>query len=242
MNPVEFFPFAIEGGPECGLTLKACGPMKVGVNDENRMRVFRSLGIAMEDLVSVTQIHSRITRVADSVLTLRDRPEGDGIITRNRSLIPSITVADCMPIFLFDPVTACFGVLHSGWRGTGIVRTAFDIAEDEWGARAADFFVILGPHVRSCCYTVDEERAEYFKSSFGADCIEADSARAAAGSQWPWRLSLERANRNLLLSLGVQADHITSSSGCTACNEQYGSCRREGGAEFTHMAAFIRWH
>jgi len=242
MSVVRYFSFGTQAqAPECGLTLASAGPMKSGIDDANRERVFRSLGIAPPSVLAVHQIHSRIVHIADSGLSFRGFPEGDGILTRNRELVPTVTVADCMPIYLFDPVSGCFGVLHSGWKGTGIVRTALDLAADEWGSKAADFRVILGPHIRSCCYTVDKDRADYFTRAFGPSCVTLDAMRSAEGSKWPYRLSLAEANRGLCVSLGIPGENIVDSGECTSCAPFYGSSRREGSDHFTHMAAFIRF-
>lgn len=253
MNPVRYFSFSETSGargasdpngsaPVCGITTALAGPMKALQDEENRQRVFRMLGISSDLVVSVRQSHSRIVRVATSAAAFIDFPEGDGILTRSRDLLPCVTVADCMPVYLFDPVSRCFGVLHSGWKGTGIIRSAIELASDEWNAKPSDFRVILGPHIRSCCYTVDADRADYFKKAFGPSCVTLDPVRAATGDKWPWRLSLAEANRTLCLSLGVLEPNILDTNECTSCNTEFGSCRREGSGGFTHMAAFISWH
>ena len=173
MTGVQYFDFpGVSGAPRCGITLAESGAMKPKRDDANRSRFFRSSGIDPESVVSLSQIHSRIVRVADTPTPFRGYPEGDGVITRNRDLVPCVTVADCMPIFVFDSESGCFGVLHSGWRGTGIVRSALELAADEWGARPEDFSVILGPHIRSCCYTVDGDRADHFSKTYGPSCRE----------------------------------------------------------------------
>lgn len=247
MNTVRYFPFpaepeALASGkkfPVCGLTLASSGPMKTVRDAENRQRVFRGLGLPSASIVSVSQIHSRIVHVAASAVSFSDTPEGDGIITVNQDLVPCVTVADCMPVYIFNPVCGCFGVLHSGWKGTGIVRSAFELAFDEWSANPADFYVILGPHIRSCCYTVDAERAGYFTRAFGPSCVSIDPEREAENSKWPYRLSLAEANKLLCVSLGVPGEHILDTNECTSCNAEFGSSRREGPDRFTHMAAFI---
>ena len=64
---------------------------------------------------------------------------GDGAITTSSKLVPVVTVADCLPIFLYDEKTGCRGVLHSGWKGTGIVVQALKLAERTYGAQPSDF-------------------------------------------------------------------------------------------------------
>ncbi len=236
------FPDFTGSAPRCGVSLASAGPMKPARDACNRARYFSSLGLDAASVVSVSQIHSRDVLVAESSAGFEAFPAGDGIITRNSSLVPCVTVADCMPIFLFDPETRCFGALHSGWKGTGIVRVALDLARDIWGARPEDFRVVFGPHIHSCCYTVDAERFEYFSKNFTPACVAPDAARLAQNSPWPYRLSLAEANRAACLESGVLPERIVDSGACTCCLPAYGSSRREGGDSFTHMAAFVFWH
>ncbi len=242
--PVADGPFAPEGtsGPLCSISLASAGRMKTGRDEANRSAFFTSLGIDPSRLASVTQVHSRTVYAVEKPGELAEHPAGDGVITVNPDVVPCVTVADCMPIYLHDPVSGCFGVLHSGWKGTGIVAEALSLAASRWGARAEDFYVLLGPHIRDCCYTVDAERAEYFTRGFGPSCVSLDPEREMAGSQWPWRLSLAEANRLHCVSVGIPASRVADSRSCTSCGLEYGSSRREGADSFTHMAAFIALH
>ena len=165
---------------------------------------------------------------------------GDGAITTSSKLVPVVTVADCLPIFLYDEKTGCRGVLHSGWKGTGIVVQALKLAERTYGAQPSDFSVVIGPHIHSCCYQVEEERISYFTNQFGSSCIIP-----------PNNLSLAQANVNLLLEAGVPEDNILCCSDCTCCDTRLGSFRRETAGlpesmplseklrRFTTMMAFV---
>lgn len=251
MNGVHTYAFPGTGVPsrlECGLSLAVNGPMRPWADGDNRARLFRSLGIDPSSVAALSQIHSRIVRVAESAepfavngAFMDDHPQGDGLLTANDAVVPTVTVADCMPLWLYDPEARWYGVLHSGWRGTGILRTAVELAADEWGAKPENIRVIMGPHIRSCCYTVDEERADYFRRAFGPDCVRLDPDRSAAGDSRPWRLSLAEANRHLAGELGILEEHLRDTGECTACNTLFGSNRREGADSFTRMVAWIRW-
>lgn len=235
--------FSFPGGEfpfECVITLRNAGPMKGRVNDENRSRVFSGLGIDPLQVASLVQVHSRTVHVANTAVDLADWKDGDGILTANPGVVPCVTVADCMPVWLCHDCAPCFGVLHSGWKGTGIIREALETAGRVWGADPEGFHVILGPHIRSCCYTVDDERAQYFAGQFSPDSVTLDEERMKAGNRWPWRVSLADANRKLCREAGIPADHILDTGLCTACNSEFGSSRREGASSFTHMAALIR--
>ena len=165
---------------------------------------------------------------------------GDGAITLSNKLVPVVTVADCLPIYLYDAKTGCRGVLHSGWKGTGIVVKALKLAERIYGAQPSDFSVVIGPHIHSCCYQVEDDRVSYFTSQFGASCIIP-----------PNNLSLAQANVNLLLDAGVPEDNILCCTDCTCCDSRLGSFRRETARlpetmpleeklrRFTTMMAFV---
>ncbi len=194
--------------------------------NENRNAFFYDCFADEKKIVPLELIHSKtVVAVNDASDTLG--MQADGIITCNPKFVPVVTVADCMPIFLWDSVTGCFGVLHSGWKGTGIVTEALLMANAKYGAKATDFNIVIGPHIRNCCYVVDEERAQYFIENYSEDCIE-----KIDGSN-SFRLSLEKANIHLLEMAGVKKDSIRVLGRCTCCSKDtdgkptYGSFRRE---------------
>ena len=235
--------------PLCGMSVKAAGTMRFRWNEtnDNRNAFLKELcssrckGGASVFLTPkpVELIHSKL--VVD--LKCGDEADGkqaDGIITKNRDFLPVVTVADCMPLYLYDSVTGVFGVVHSGWKGTGIAGEAIKLARADYGARAEDFCVVIGPHIRDCCYIVNEERAKYFTDNFGSDCVspleEGGVCRAGGrglpvswnnGTGMLYRLSLEKANLNVLARAGVREENIAVCTDCTCCNELLGSNRRE---------------
>ena len=166
---------------------------------------------------------------------------GDGIITTSGTLVPVVTVADCLPIYLYDKKTGCRGVVHSGWKGTGIIAAALELAGQHYGAKVSDFSIVIGPHVQSCCYQVEEGRVAYFASNFGPSCIIP-----------PNNLSLAQANASILREVGVPEDNILCCSDCTCCDSRLGSFRRQTAhlpetmdleerlRRFTAMMAFVQ--
>ena len=271
----EFFEFrrggqVVEGAPVCGLTLKAAGSMRFRWNEQNpnRNTVFekmrwlslRSLSLVegsklpqeKRKLVPVQLDHTHIVYDVHNASDTKDKI-GDGIITTNRDLVPTVTVADCMPLYLYDPVTGVFGIVHSGWKGTGIIVDAMQLAVRNYGARISDFCVVLGPHIRDCCYIVNKERADWFSQNFTPDCVRplepGVEVSWKAGGGPLYRLSLEKANLAAIKKAGVPDENIWIHPACTCCTKVhgeniYGSNRREtkeNGApeKFTVQAAFI---
>lgn len=240
-----FFPFVkdnkpLEGAVKCGLTLIPGGNMRFRWNETNpvRLNLFKEIA-PHKDFVPLELVHSLIVHDIKTKDDTKNK-QADGMITVNKSLVPVVTVADCVPIYLYDSVSGVFGIVHSGWKGTGIIKTAIEIAEKNYGAKASDFSVVIGPHIEKCCYIVNEERAEYFRKEFTPDCVE---ELEEGGSCWcngrglpvEWnngngrlyRLSLEKANLAVLEKAGVKEQNIAVCRDCTCCTDLCGSNRRQ---------------
>ncbi|MBP5520130.1 MAG: polyphenol oxidase family protein [Treponema sp.] len=251
----EFYKFRrngkiVDDSPVCGLTLKAAGSMRFRWNEKNERRdlVLNPLGTIVPLQLDHTHIVYNVKEAGDTKGKI-----GDGIITKNELLVPSVTVADCMPVYLYDSETGVFGIVHSGWKGTGIAVDAIKLAQKEYGARAENFLVILGPHIRECCYIVSQERADYFSKNFTPECIKPLESGVEVswntGSGALYRLSLEKANLAALKKAGVPDENIWIHPACTCCTQKdntfiYGSNRRETTVagqpdKFTVQAAFI---
>lgn len=255
--PVACFNFydngnVVEDAPVCGLTLRAGGSMRFRWNETNPVRdclldKVKESCVEKKTFVPVELNHTKIVYDISSAGDTWGKV-GDGIITVNKGLVPVVTVADCVPIYIYDKRTGVFGVVHSGWKGTGIGAEAIKLAGEKYGSEASDFYVVIGPSIRSCCYIVNEERAEYFSRCFTPECIsvleEGASVNWNNGNGRLYRLALDKANRAMFRNYGVPDSHIAVCSDCTCCNDIFGSNRRETGLSgrpdsFTVMAAFI---
>ncbi len=216
-------------GPRIIMSLKDAGDMgyrESGVSPE-RDEFFRTIGLDGEMVITCQQIHSRKVCVVDSPVS--QILKGDGVITENRSLALGASAADCMPVFLVDRKKGSFGVVHSGWKGTGIVAEALDIFTGKLGSDKDDMAVILGPSAGVCCYEVEEARCRIFRDEWGASAVEERD-----GSFF---LNLPAANAAILERYGVS--EVYEFHECTICNPQYGSFRREGPVDYTRMLALI---
>lgn len=234
-----------ENHPYCGMSLKNAGSMRFrnAEINQNRIDFFSSIGIDINRVVQPELSHSKEVYncfqddfhnpLFESFLTKSIQQNaviGDGIITKEKNFVPVITVADCVPIWFYDPVSKVFGIVHSGWKGTGIIENALLFAEKKYNAKIPDFRVIIGPHIHSCCYKVDQEREKFFNSNFAPDTCENQM------------LSLEKANLFILEKIGIKPENLISIKNCTSCETNFGSFRRETGANvekpFTVMSCF----
>ena len=214
------------------ISLKAAGDMGDSSHRSNPQRIgyLRSLGIrADRPVYSCRQVHSqRVVVVAEQDAEALAHLEADGLITSRRDAVLAITVADCLPIYLIDREHRAFALLHSGWRGTGIVVQALRRMEEEYGSRPSRMAVSIGPGIGSCCYRVEEERYREFQDRFGQ--------RSVRKRKEAFFLDLVAANIGLLSELGVERIQVCRN--CTACIPQLSSYRRDGPA-FAHMLACI---
>lgn len=237
--------------PLWGMSLLAAGSMRFRWNEENLRRDSflqklaenkYAMNSAAKKIVPLELIHSKI------VYDLKSggetfKKQGDGMIARAENLIPVVTVADCVPIYFYDTESRAFGIVHSGWKGTGIIADAISLAQKNYGANEKNILVAIGAHIKDCCYAVDEARAKFFADEFGADCVKKINGQDGE----KFMLSLERANLAVLEKIGVLEENIVVAKNCTCCESSFGSFRREAAPldiadksrAFTVQAAFV---
>lgn len=115
-------------------------------------------GFSAADLVTGEQVHGAEVAVARAA-TEREKPLPgiDGLICGEPGTLLGVYVADCCAVYLVDPESRSFGLVHSGKAGTRleIVPRAVAALESEFGARAADLRVQLSPCIRPPDYEID---------------------------------------------------------------------------------------
>jgi YfiH family protein len=182
---------------------------------ENRKRLFETLGFTESGSAIPHQCHSSNIQIVSEP---GQYETCDGLITEVVDLPLVVTVADCLPIVLFEPVRRVIGLVHAGWRGTtqGIAAEAVGLMAKQWGVTASEIVAYLGPSAGVCCYEVGGDVAQLFS----LDEIEQRNDRLY--------LDLKRSNVDQLVSCGIKEDNIEVSPFCTICNPQlFHSHRRE---------------
>lgn len=225
--------------PEVCVSLKSSGDMSrppagpgagaegTGDGDSPRTALLDRLGIAGSRVSALHQVHSQRVVVVEE--EWHEGMEGDGLVTADASRVLAVTVADCLPIFLYDRRTGAMGLLHSGWRGTGIAALALARMADRFGTAPQDVSAVIGPGIGPCCYRVNEDRAALFAERWGEAAVVRRDDR-------PY-LDLPSINERILLSAGVVS--VARVAECTACSPFLGSFRREGPEHYTKMLALI---
>src|SRR5262249_54447660 len=131
-------------------------------------RVAAALGVDVEHLVRVRQVHGRDVVVvrAGHATPLRDEasPEADALVSDDPQCAIVVRVADRVPVLLGDRRTGGVGAVHVGGRGTaaGAVPAAIERMRREFGTRAMDLVAAVGPSIGPCCYEVGPELIDAF--------------------------------------------------------------------------------
>jgi YfiH family protein len=206
----------------------------------NRCTFLAELGVPMASRTLARQTHS--ARVAVATAADRGRgqpphfdgfPETDALVTDVVGLALGITVADCVPLILYDSKRHVLGLAHAGWRGTvsGIAARTVERMTMEFGSRPADVLAGIGPSIGPCCYEVgDEVIAAWLESG----CAEPEHAvRPGTGERR--HFDLWSASTMQLKSAGLAAGNIEVAGRCVRCeSERFFSYRATQAGEARH--------
>lgn len=191
-----------------------------------RERVCNACGIRSEDLVCGSQVHGvniAIAGESDRGRGVRSGhsafPDTDALVTNVRGLPLAVFVADCVPVYVVEPVVGCIALVHAGRVGTerGITGLAVQVLQETYGAKPERTYALIGPSAGPCCYEVDEACAKAFAAAIPAYNPAALPKR---------HLDLWHANAVQLTSAGIPSAHINSSGTCTICSGLFHSHRR----------------
>lgn len=192
----------------------APGRSDPGVPGLAQMRLCASPG-RWRSAVRSRQVHGSAVHVhvepPGGVFVLED---GDGHVTASAGLLLTVTVADCVPVFIADPDARAVGLLHAGWRGTamGILEAGIHAMASNFGSVATALAVHLGPAICGGCYEV------------GPEVFRSLGERPPPG---PRPIDLRRVIRGRAGAAGVPDESVTVSRECTLCGDgRYYSHRR----------------
>ena len=212
---------------------------------ENFTRMADALGVERDRMVVSYQTHTtnvrRVTREDEGkgVIRERDYRNVDGLITD----VPGITLvtfyADCVPLYLVDPVHHAIGLSHSGWRETvrRMGQVTMDAMKEAFGTRPEDVTACIGPSICRDCFEVGEEVAEAFADAF--DPKYRDALYRANAKPGKYQLDLWKANEIIFQEAGVPKEQIHTTNICTMCNSDYLFSHRRVGEERGNLAAFL---
>ena len=194
---------------------------------ENRKAFFVELGLSEENVAIQKQTHSDIVRYVTSGGIVG---ESDAMITDKENLGLAIGIADCTPIFIYDPENKVIAAIHSGWRGTEkrILGKTIVKLKSEFNSKPEKLVAYIGPSISQKNYEVGKEVADLFDDKYK---IKKDEK---------YLLDVASVNYDMLINSGLKGHNIEKSNLCTyEENELLHSYRRDGKKSGRSMGVIV---
>src|SRR5476649_473126 len=151
---IETFPALQLPGIRHGFSTRSAGPLETLDTDLNA--AFTAAGFPMADAVQAEQPHGNRAQAVYTPLGIRV-PDVDALATSVPRLPLVVRVADCGPVFFYDPVQQVIALAHSGRRGTegNIVGETVSCLQETFDTQPENLIVQLGPCIRPPHYEID---------------------------------------------------------------------------------------
>lgn len=190
--------------------------------DSGLQHYIAEAGLPNRRVLTAMQVHGNrigIVDVATELGSYSSNLSADALLTNRADIYLSIKVADCLPVYVYDPSSRAIGLIHAGWRGSllGITERTIKEAQNHLGLKPATTIALLGPSIRSCCYEVSSDVGILFPPT------------AQQNRKGKHYISLQEVNALELKASGIKASNIVDTNQCTFCNPgAYYSFRRTG--------------
>ncbi|KKR89879.1 MAG: hypothetical protein UU39_C0023G0002 [Candidatus Woesebacteria bacterium GW2011_GWD1_41_12] len=126
--------------------------------------LLKRLNSSPKNYVGMLQIHGTKVVAVDKKDAEGSIENCDGLLTRNPNITLRISVADCIPLALFDPTTNSICLVHAGWRGLykGIIGKAINLMVKKYGVDPSGVIAEIGPHICQKHYEIKSDVAVFF--------------------------------------------------------------------------------
>jgi hypothetical protein len=191
----------------------------------SRWRAFRTAEPGFSAVILGNQVHGTEVAWHDGGRGWVQIEGVDGHVTATAGLLLTVTVADCIPVYLLDPVRRAVALLHSGWRGTagGILARGVAALVEAAGAQPADIVVHCGVGICGACYEVGSE-------------VMTGCGLATHGGG-PWHADLRAVLAEQAWSLGL--GQVSTSQWCSAHDRYRFYSHRGSGGRDGRMVAYL---
>lgn len=149
----------------------------------------------------------------------------DGHATRARGVLLTVTIADCIPVYLVAPDVGAVSLLHSGWRGTagGILARGVEALVEHAGAEASNLVMHCGVGICGECYEVGSE-------------VMAGCGLAHDGPG-PWHADLRGVLSSQAAGMGIR--EVSTSQWCSAHHRPRFFSHRASAGRDGRMVAYL---
>lgn len=199
---------------------------------DNCEKLAKTMGISINDISMLNQTHTNAVRIitrkqAGEMVNRPISEDGfDGMITNEMNIMLGTVEADCVPVYLLDPVKKVIGMIHSGWRGTAglISSNAIGLMVEKYDSKPEDIIVVIGPCICGNCYEVGPELMDDFKKNYSEEDV---NNFFLPRNNNKYSLNLSMAIRISLEKTGVKSENISDVGVCTYESKDLCSWRRD---------------
>ena len=233
-----------------GVSVGCLESMNLGFNrgdlDENVLKnhkIFaKAVGFPYENIVTTNQTHTTNVRVVTKedcgkgIAKDRDYSDVEGLITNIPGIVLATYYADCVPLYILDPVNKAIGLSHSGWKGTvnRIGENTLKLMNENYGTNPKDVICCIGPSICQDCYEISEDVANEFINEFGKN-----NKILYNKGNGKYQLNLWESVKQVFLDAGVEYDNIYTTDICTCCNKDELFSHRGHHGKRGNLAAFL---
>ena len=208
---------------------------------ENYCRLAEAVGFDWKNCVFSNQTHETNVHRA----TAADRGNGilresiikntDAFVADAENVVLQTFHADCVPVFLVDPVRRAVGLAHAGWMGTllEIARVTVERMVAEFGTDPTELVAAIGPSIGPDSFEVEADVADRFRDELP---FSAELTRKVGDK---YLIDLWAINRRSLENSGVLPVNIEEARLCTYQRPELFYSHRLMGTDRGTMAAFI---
>ena len=194
------------------------GKLDKNITEYNYKRICESLGIPRNTIIRPNQTHSDVIQRVDE-LGIK-YVDTDAFVTNKPGINLTLSFADCTPILMYDPVQKAIANIHSGWKGTAkkISQKAVYKMKKEFGSKAEDIIVCIGPAIRQCHFEVSDDVKEIYENEFGYLKKNEDIIKPEYGKESKYMVDTTLVNKLIMEEAGIKVENIYDCNICTVCS------------------------
>lgn len=201
-----------------------------GVTDRSAdVETLRQQLTCARGMVLMEQVHrASLVAIESPQPPAQPIPGCDALTTRLAGVAVLVRTADCLPLFVWDPIQQVVGLAHAGWRGlvARLPLRLIGFLRHVYHSDPRDLVVGIGPAIRACCYEVGIEVAQ----RFGPFLRQTGGRRTC---------DLIGCATTQLLAAGVRPSRVVDCGCCTACDAARWHSVRRDGADAGRLVSFI---
>lgn len=183
-------------------------------------KICGELNLSTRNIYRPSQTHNiNIKCVNDQIpgIYTPEFQETDGLITDKQNKVLSLTFADCICLYFYDPITNVTSCIHSGWKGTyeKIAKNAVTVLKEKYGVETKNLICCISPSIRNCCFEVDEDVKDMFYERFKGYREIEDIIKKSENNKY--YIDTVLINKVILRKQGLREENIIDSGICTKC-------------------------